>query len=79
MSHYTVKFTGTHADKLTQAFHATVDYLGDDRTTKIATDIVNTTKDCRKIIRWCRMVCMMEGIQGYYPVHAFTLYVLKQR
>lgn len=79
MTHYTVTFTGTHSEKLEQALRATTDYLGQDRLTHLRTVLLAETKDTRRLVRLCKYACMLNGVREYYPVHAFTLYVLRAR
>jgi hypothetical protein len=79
MTHYTVKFTGTKEEKLAQAFKATMDYLGDRRVFQLRDIILTESTETRRVVQLCRLACMLSGVQGYYPVHAFTLFVFKGR
>lgn len=81
--HYTVKFTGTRAEKEQQALKASREYLGPRSLKKLvdnissyilAGDRASRTMEYRAI----RFFCAANGVQGYYPVRAVARKVFAQ-
>ena len=70
--HYTVEFTGTRDQKTVQAQNATKSYLG-ARYYQLRLVIAERFKvSKRKGIMLTRMVCMFNGVGGYYPYRALS-------
>jgi len=74
---YIVTYKGTTEEKLSTALVDVLLYLGRDKLC-IVKDYINLYDNVRSKIFAIRYCCMLTGIEGYYPIHAITLYLLKE-
>lgn len=78
--HHTVTFVGSDADKLDQAWEATLDYLGDlaDKLESIRAE-QNTVGNPEAAKFVALNIGIFWGIEGYYPIKAIEQYMLGER
>jgi len=77
--HYEVRFSGSPAEKTSQAWAETKQWLGAEglaRLTKVREDLTAARADRRGKCRWARDFCDLNGVGGYYPRRAVKGFML---
>lgn len=78
MSHYTVKFVGSRAEKERAALAECFSYLSKKQRDAIKTAAMscNSVRGCYRMARFC---CAFTGIREYYPVRALARFMIQTR